>query len=108
MIRLVRLLVVLACLLNTASAWGQAVPSKEPSGTHIFPAGGRRGTVVPVRVGGECLPPGSSFHLLGSGVTAPELLGPRAKARYEPSPRRTPTDADNGEPIAYPKEWESR
>src|SRR5881409_3448311 len=89
----------------SAPTWGQAVPSKEPSGTHIFPAGGRRGTVVPVRVGGECLPPGSSFHLFGPGVTAPALLGARAVARYEPAPRRLPTDADNGEPITYPKEW---
>src|SRR2546423_8985163 len=98
---------LLAMLLLSAPAWGQAVPSKEPSGTHIFPAGGRRGTLVAVRVGGECLPPNSNFHLWGAGVKAPTLLGPRAKARYEPSPRRTPSDADGGEQISYPKEWES-
>lgn len=83
---------------------GQAVASKEPSSTHIFPAGGRRGTVVPVRVGGECLPPGGRFGLWGDGVRAPELLGPRAKARYEPSARRPPLDANF---INYPKEWSS-
>src|SRR5436305_12543710 len=86
-------------------AWGQAVPSKEPSGTHIFPAGGRRGTVVPVRVGAECLPPGANLHVRGAGVTAPAILGPRASARYEPSPRRPPADADGGAQITYPKEW---
>src|SRR5205807_4238606 len=30
------------------------------------------------------------------------------KARYEPSAPRIPSDADNGEPIFYPKEWESK
>src|SRR6266404_1372951 len=103
-----RFLVAFVFLAFAGPVWGQAVPSKEPSGTHIFPAGGRRGAIVPVRIGGECLPPGSSLHLYGPGVTAPALLGPRATARYEPSLRRLPTDADNGEPITYPKEWESR
>src|SRR5436305_7124362 len=83
-------------------AWGQAVPSKEPSSTHIFPAGGRRGTVVPVRVGAECLPPGANLHVWGNGVTAPAVLGPRATGRYEPSPRRNPGDADGNPLIAYP------
>jgi hypothetical protein len=94
-------------LLLVLLAWadpvrGQAVPSKEPSSTHIFPAGGRRGTVVPVRVGAECLPPGARFHLWGQGVSGPPLLGPRAKAHYEPSPSRLPEDANA---ITYPKEW---
>src|SRR6266498_2751840 len=89
-------------------AWGQAVPSKEPSSTHIFPAGGRRGTVVPVRVGAECLPPGANLHVWGAGVTAPAVLGSRATARYEPSPRRKPADADGGAQITYPKEWASK
>src|SRR5438874_13154058 len=89
-------------------AWGQAVPSKERSSTHIFPAGGRRGTVVPVRVGAECLPPGANLHIVGTGVGAPALLGPRASARFEPSPRRKPGDADGNPLITYPKEWESK
>src|SRR3954449_12356173 len=96
----------LAALLLAGPAWGQAVPSKEPTGTHIFPAGGKRGTTVRVRVGGECLPPESSFHVWGKGVTAPPLLGPRARPRYEPSPPRKPEDA-GAETVTYPKEWES-
>src|SRR5258708_25563181 len=99
-----RFLVAFVVLAFAGPVWGQAVPSKEPTGSHIFPAGGRRGTIVPVRVGGECLPPGSSFHLFSPGVTAPALLGPRAVVRYEPSPSRMPTHADNGEPLTYPKE----
>src|SRR5262249_37420292 len=106
--RLVCILAVLTGSLCAAPAFGQAVPSKEPSSTHIFPAGGRRGTVVPVRVGAECLPPGANLHVWGSGVTAPAGLGPRASARYEPSPRRKPADADGGPPITYPKEWASK
>src|SRR5262245_6007713 len=99
---------VFICGYFTLPAWGQAVPSKEPSSTHIFPAGGRRGTVVPVRVGAECLPPGANLHVWGKGVTAPAILGPRASACFEPSPRRKPTDADGGVQITYPKEWESK
>jgi hypothetical protein len=94
-------------LLTGPPVWGQAVPSKEPTSTHIFPAGGRIGTVVPVRVGGECLPPGARFWIDG-GVKAPATLGPRAKARYEPSPRRKPRDADGNPLVNYPKEWDSK
>src|SRR5439155_11099189 len=104
--RSLRFLVSLVVGLFAAPAFGQAVPSKEPSSTHIFPAGGRRGTVVPVRVGAECLPPGANLHVWGDGVTAPAVLGPRASARYEPSPRRKPADADGQ--TAYPKEWASQ
>jgi hypothetical protein len=98
---------VIMAFLGTV-AWAQPVPSREPSSTHIFPAGARRGSTVRVRVGAECLPPGARFDLLGTGATAPPELGPRAQAHYEPSPRRKPTDADGGERIAYPKEWESQ
>jgi hypothetical protein len=80
------------------------VPSREPSNTHIFPAGGRRGTVVPVLVGGECLPPGANFRIWSDGVSAPDVLGTKVQARTEPSPRRLPREV----PICYPKEWESQ
>lgn len=75
----------------------------DPASTHIFPAGGQRGTVVSVRVGGQCLPPNCGFHLLGEGVKAPAVLGPAASGRYEPSPRRDPRET----PMAHPKEWSS-
>src|SRR5262249_6605754 len=96
---------LLGGVLWIAPAWGQAVQSKEPTSTHIFPAGGRRGTVVPVRVGAECLPPGTTFRLWGDGGSALRLLEKRAKARYEPSPRRLPLDVNF---INYPKEWEAK
>src|SRR5262245_14366903 len=101
-------LLVLAIALLASPAWGQPVPSREPSSTHIFPAGGRRGTTVTVRVGGECMPPGMKLTLWGDGLSAPALLGDRVAPRYEPSARRTPRDADGGgAAMTYPREWAS-
>lgn len=86
----------------------QAVPSKEPSSTHIFPAGGRRGTVVSVRIGTEAMPPGANLRLWSEGIRAAERLGERVKPRYEPSARRPPRDADGvGANMSYPTEWAS-
>ncbi len=103
-----RHLLVLAAATIAASAAGQSVPSREPSGTHVFPAGARRGTTVKVRVGGECFPPGMRFLLVGDGVSAPPVLGPELHPYYEPSARRPPRDADGvGAATAYPREWES-
>ena len=103
-----RSLLVIAAMASATPVWGQAVPSREPTGTHIFPAGGQRGTVVKVRVGGECLPPGMTFQLLGDGLKAPPTLGSEVKPRYEPSARRPPRDADGiGANTAYPREWAS-
>ena len=102
------LLAALAVVFLPLSAWGQSVASREPTSTHIFPAGGQRGTVVKVRVGGECLPPGMTFQLLGDGLKAPPTLGSEVKPRYEPSARRPPRDADGiGANTAYPREWAS-
>lgn len=91
---------VLITLISPCAA--QQVPT-EPTSTHIFPAGGRRRTVVPVRVGGEFLPPFTRFRLVGEGVTAPPELTERTTGKYEPSPRRKP----GGSPITYPREWKS-
>ncbi len=103
-----RLTVVLAAFLIAGPAWGQAVPSREPTSTHIFPAGGKRGTVVKARVGGECLPPGMNFKFFGDGLTASSVLGPEVKARYEPSLRRLPRDADAaGASMTYPREFDA-
>ena len=96
-------LALFVTLSVVVSVEAQPVPSREPSSTHIFPAGGQRGTVVPVRLGGECLPPNTKFRLWGDGLIAPAVLGAKVQGRYEPSPRRKPTLI----PISYPKEWES-
>lgn len=85
------------------SLWAQPVPSRDPASTHIFPAGGRRGSVVKVRVGAECLPPRAKLRLWGTGISAPPVLGEQTTGAYAPSPRRAPTEM----PISYPKEWSS-
>ena len=92
---------VLLCL--TSAAVAQPKPGYDPSSTHIFPAGGRRGTKVAVRVGTECAPPLTRFHFSADGLTAPRLLEEYASFVGEPSPRRLPTEI----PITYPREWKS-
>ncbi len=90
-------------LLIPGIAFSQQVTT-DPASTHIFPAGGRRGTRVEVRVGGECLPPSTRFRLWGDGVTAPPELGDRATGQYAPSPRRKPGEQQ----VTYPREWQSQ
>jgi len=43
----------------------------EPFAAYIFPAGGQRGTTVPVRVGGCYFHGEAGFEMLGAGITAP-------------------------------------
>lgn len=103
-----KLMAVFAVAVLSPLARGQAVPSREPSSTHIFPAGGQRGTTVKVRVGGECLPPRMAFKLEGTGVTGSRVLVAESKPKYEPSVRRQPRDADGaGAATAYPREWDA-
>lgn len=87
----------------TSAAFAQPKPGYDPSSTHIFPAGGQRGTKVGVRVGTECAPPLTRFHLDGAGVSAPVFLEKHAPFVGEPHLRRVPTEI----PITYPREWES-
>lgn len=94
-------LVVAATLAS--SAWAQPKPGYDPSSTHIYPVGGQRGTKVAVRVGTECAPPLTRFHIEGVGVTAPEFLKDYAPFVGEVSLRRVPTEI----PITYPREWTS-
>ena len=96
------MLFLTASLLLPSVAHAQQVPT-DPSSTHIFPAGGRRGTEVNVQVGGECIPPGTRFRIWGEGLTAPPELGERVTGRYAPSPRRKPSE----QPVTHPTEWKS-
>jgi hypothetical protein len=90
-------------LLNSELVHAQPKPGYLPTSTHIFPAGGRRGTTVKVRVGTECAPPGTRFSIFGKGVKAPSLLGEKLNDDGELSPRRPPTEI----PITYPIQWAS-
>ena len=73
MVKTSRCLLHLALLLLAtpfpALTLAQQVPT-DPTSTHIFPAGARRGTTVKVRVGGECLPPLTRFKMEGPGLKA--------------------------------------
>lgn len=82
----------------------QPRPGYEPTSTHIFPAGGRRGSTVQVLVGTECAPPGTEFLLDGNGAVAPGRLEEEVFATGEPSLPRRPTEI----PITYPRQWTSK
>lgn len=97
---LVSLVLLSHCIIQN-SCWAQQVPS-DPTSSHIFPAGGQRGTKVAVRVGGECLPPLTRFRIFGDGLSSPELLGSKLVSKGDASPRRRPGEVH----IYYPKEWE--
>ncbi len=102
---LVRRIVAVLGLVSVfaSSALAQPVPSREPGSTHVFPAGGRRGTKVAVRVGTQCFPPLSRWQMVGPGVTVSPVLAREAQPRYEPSARRGPTET----PIYFAREWDA-
>jgi hypothetical protein len=52
----------------------QPLHANPPVASYIFPAGGQRGTTVPVRVGGLFLHGECGFEMLGRGVNAPSRL----------------------------------
>ena len=52
----------------------QTVHANPPVASYVFPAGGQRGTNVPVRVGGLFLHGECGFEMLGPGVQVPALL----------------------------------
>jgi len=94
--------VLLAVLLVPAPVSAQPKPGYSPSSTHIFPAGGRRGTTVRVRIGAECTPRDTDFLVYGRGVTSGKQLNKRLpRSLGEPDLRRKPTEV----PITYPREW---
>lgn len=103
-----RFILTVMLLAGTAAsvddAAAQPVPGKELSSTHIFPAGGRRGTEVRVRIGTECAPPGTRFSITGAGLSGASVLTQELPLQGEPSPRRLPTEI----PITYPREWAGR
>jgi len=95
----------LPCLAAlSAPLQAQPRPSYAPSSTHIYPAGGQRGTIVDVLVGTECAPPATHFSIVGQGVSTGNTLGSLVHDLGEPSPRRAPTET----PITYPREWQSQ
>src|ERR1700682_671534 len=52
----------------------QTLCANPPVASYIFPAGGQRGTSVPVRVGGLFLHKDCGFEMLGGGVQVPARI----------------------------------
>src|SRR5262245_28516033 len=91
-----RWLIALALLLTAATA-----RDEPPVASYIFPAGGQRGTTVPIRVGGLFLHSQCNFHLLGPGVEAAPSLK-RTQTRWFEGPLLPLPDSQQAED--YPKD----
>ncbi|HYT89163.1 MAG TPA: PPC domain-containing protein [Gemmataceae bacterium] len=88
---------VFAVLILASSAWADA-----PVASYIFPAGGRRGATVPIRVGGLNLHKNCGFTLLGPGVQASPRLQRTATLWFE-GPLLPLPDSQQAED--YPKDF---
>ena len=73
------------CVLGGESffAGGQSLFANPPVASYIFPAGGQRGTAVPVRVGGLFLHDQCEFEVSGRGVSVSPTLRPTKKLWFE-------------------------
>ncbi len=91
----------LALLLCSATI----VSADPPTASYIFPAGARRGTTVPVIVGGLSLYKSCGFEMLGLGVTAERTLS-RIKTLWFEGPVLPLPDSQQQED--YPKDMAGR
>src|SRR4051794_2488811 len=94
-------------LLLVAAAFGIAHPvqADPPVASYIFPAGGRRGTTVAVKVGGLTLHSKASFEMLGPGVeVSPEIH--RVETLWFEGPLLPLPDSQQAED--YPKDYAGR
>lgn len=57
-------------LFATLMLLTSAVQADPPEAKYVFPPGGRRGTTVPVRIGGCNFHDRATFHLMGTGIGA--------------------------------------
>jgi hypothetical protein len=69
MLRPTGMMLLLLTMLCAATATGEP-----PDTAYIFPAGGQRGTKVPVRIGGFYLYERTPLELLGVGITGPSEI----------------------------------
>lgn len=61
-------LMVGVCVCTALLNAGSVAKSESPTAAYIFPAGGQRGTAVPVRIGGHFLHDKADFLIVGPGV----------------------------------------
>ena len=90
-------LTVLFALCTTATA-------DHPSVAYIFPAGGRQGTTVKVRVGGYNLHDSAAFAITGPGISAPTRIA-RGKTIFFEGPVIPLPDSQRQE--SYPKDYDA-
>jgi hypothetical protein len=84
---------------------GSLLHAEPPVASYIFPAGGRRGTAVDVRVGGLFLNKRCNFEMLGPGVRVPPQLE-RTKTVWFEGPLVPLPDSQQAED--YPKDMAGR
>jgi Bacterial pre-peptidase C-terminal domain len=80
MMRSIRYVLASLCLCISAV---QSLHANPPVASYIFPAGGQRGTQVPVCVGGLFLHGECGFEMLGGGVSVPARLRPMPTLWFE-------------------------
>ncbi len=71
------------CALCVLRSEPSSVFATPPTASYIFPAGGQRGTTVPVRVGGLFLHDKCEFDVTGPGVTASPRLTREKRLWFE-------------------------
>jgi hypothetical protein len=93
---------LLALAVTCSGFCTTATRAEAPVASYIFPAGGQRGKVVPVRVGGLFLGRQCSFEMLGPGVKASKHLE-QTITRWLEGPLLPLPDSQQAED--YPKDW---
>ncbi|GAB4149344.1 MAG: hypothetical protein Tsb009_23570 [Planctomycetaceae bacterium] len=90
------------CLAGLSGTVTNRTFADPPSTAYIFPAGGQRGTTVPVRIGGFNLHESASFYLEGKGIVAPGNIQ-RTKTIFFEGPVIPQPASQRGE--NYPKDY---
>ena len=78
------------------------LPAEPPSVAYIFPAGGQRGTVVNVRIGGHYLHDKAAWEMLGQGVTASAEITAAKRIWFEGPLIRQPASQQKED---YPRDY---
>lgn len=86
----------------TLAYFASVAEAGKPGLTHLFPAGGRRGTTVQVRVGGLDLTSRTPIELIGPGVKAPADVA-RTEMRWIEGPLLPMPESQASED--YPKDY---
>lgn len=93
-------------LLNLALTTS-LVHAETPDAKYVFPAGGRRGTTVPVRIGGCNFHDKANFQLMGSGIRAAAEISRMPTIWFEgPVIPQPPSQASEDYPVDYANSME--